>query len=173
MANDDELLSLVGARIAELRENLGLRQGDVAERLDIALKNYQRLERGGQNLTLRSLARIAQALETEVADLFVIPRPRERKRGRPKRSRARAHKHDMKSNDMYDVGKGRRSKWGQRQRQAVGVRASASGHQRQRCTGLRVAIPDLCFGDHDRPRSARDARPPRRLRAARGDSAPA
>lgn len=66
--DSDELVRVVAQRIAQLRERRELTQAEAAERLGIALRNWQRIE-AGQNLTLQSLARIAQVLECSVHDL--------------------------------------------------------------------------------------------------------
>jgi transcriptional regulator with XRE-family HTH domain len=59
----------VGRRIARIRALGGMTQEGLAAKLEIALKNLQRIE-GGQNLTLLSLERIARALGVEVIELF-------------------------------------------------------------------------------------------------------
>jgi transcriptional regulator with XRE-family HTH domain len=59
----------VGARIRALRQAAGLTQEDLAHRLGIPVPNVHRMESGRQNLTLRSLAKIAGALEAEVPAL--------------------------------------------------------------------------------------------------------
>lgn len=48
-------------------------------------KNYQRIERGVQNMTLRTLVRIAGALEVRTVDLLEPPASREVRRGRPRK----------------------------------------------------------------------------------------
>jgi transcriptional regulator with XRE-family HTH domain len=50
------------------------------------LKNYQRIERGLQNLTVKTLVRIAAALDVRIGALFDEPASREVRRGRPKRT---------------------------------------------------------------------------------------
>jgi transcriptional regulator with XRE-family HTH domain len=75
----------VGRKIAERRQALGLTQEEMAERIGMPLKNYQRIERGLQNLTIRSLVRIAAALQTKTLELFGAPLSREVRRGRPPR----------------------------------------------------------------------------------------
>lgn len=52
------------------RIELGLTQEDVADRLGIVPRQYQKLESGGVNITLRTLARIANALEMPARDLL-------------------------------------------------------------------------------------------------------
>jgi transcriptional regulator with XRE-family HTH domain len=81
----------VTRRIAAVRRARGLTQEAAAERYGTALKNWQRME-AGQNLTLATLARVAQALGVPPAELVVASappvllaadsgRPRRRRRG--------------------------------------------------------------------------------------------
>jgi UDP-N-acetylglucosamine 1-carboxyvinyltransferase len=58
----DNLVLRIGRRIAALRKAKGLTQAQLAERLAIAQKNVHRLESGTQNLTLRTIAKIADAI---------------------------------------------------------------------------------------------------------------
>lgn len=86
---EDELLRHVAQKIRELRKQQGLRQGEVARRAkpQIPEASYRRIEGATPiNLSLRMLARIAGALGTDAAALFVLPNeapPRKRKLGRP------------------------------------------------------------------------------------------
>ncbi|MGC9986654.1 MAG: helix-turn-helix transcriptional regulator [Polyangia bacterium] len=73
--NPDVFLRQVTRRIAAVRKTKGLTQEGVAERLHMAMKNYQRIEYG-QNITLRMLARVANALSVSPADLIDEPRPK-------------------------------------------------------------------------------------------------
>jgi transcriptional regulator with XRE-family HTH domain len=77
----------VGRRIAELRSKAGLTQADVAEQLTTTVSNYQRIEHGLQNLTIRTLARIAGVLGVPVAGLFEKAKTRGAGRGRPRKVR--------------------------------------------------------------------------------------
>lgn len=52
------------------RVELGLTQEDVADRLDIVARQYQKLESGDVNVTLRTLVRIATALGVKPRDLL-------------------------------------------------------------------------------------------------------
>lgn len=83
----DQLVRDVGLRIRELRLGRGMTQEQAAERLGLSVKGYQFLE-GGQNLTLRSLARIAAPLDTRTIDLLAPPTSRKVRRGRPRKSGA-------------------------------------------------------------------------------------
>jgi transcriptional regulator with XRE-family HTH domain len=70
----------VARRIAAVRREKGITQEQVAARLDCALKNYQRIEsRDGQNVTIKTLARIANILGVTVTDLVPPPEGRKRK----------------------------------------------------------------------------------------------
>lgn len=65
-----ELVQVVGRRIKALRQARGLTQDAVAEALGIAVKNVQRLEAGRQNLTLKTLAHVADVLDVEPHELL-------------------------------------------------------------------------------------------------------
>ncbi|HVZ87372.1 MAG TPA: helix-turn-helix transcriptional regulator [Polyangia bacterium] len=70
----------VAQRVAAVRREKGMTQETMAARLDCALKNYQRIEsRDGQNLTIKTLARIANILGVTVTDLVPPPAGRRRK----------------------------------------------------------------------------------------------
>jgi transcriptional regulator with XRE-family HTH domain len=85
-ADSDRVVHLVARRIAELRAARGLTQEDVAARLGTATKNYQRIESGQQNLTIRTLARLAAVFEVEPIALWEPPvSPHRRAPGRPRR----------------------------------------------------------------------------------------
>ena len=73
----------VSGRIGAVRRAKGLTQEEMAARLDCALKNYQRIEsRDGQNVTIKTLTRIANILGVTVTDLVPPPEGRKR-RARP------------------------------------------------------------------------------------------
>jgi len=65
-----ELVEVVARRIKALRQARGLTQDAVAEALGIAVKNVQRLEAGRQNLTLKTLAHVADVLDVEPHELL-------------------------------------------------------------------------------------------------------
>jgi transcriptional regulator with XRE-family HTH domain len=56
--------------MAELRTQAGLTQADVAKGIETALQNYQRIEYGLQNVTIRMLVKIAGVIGVRVAVLF-------------------------------------------------------------------------------------------------------
>ncbi|HEY3315291.1 MAG TPA: helix-turn-helix transcriptional regulator [Bacillota bacterium] len=65
------LLALNVRRIRLLR---GFTQEAAAARAGIAVRHYQKIEAGEVNVTLDTLARVAQGLGTEVVELF-SPQP--------------------------------------------------------------------------------------------------
>lgn len=83
----DRFVRHVGRRVAELRAELGWTQEQLAEHARVSLKYLQRIEAGRENLTLRSVARLANHLRVPPAELFVPPRSRRPKRGRPPSAR--------------------------------------------------------------------------------------
>lgn len=89
MAHEDpqEVIRDVGRRIAEIRTGLGLTQEQMAERLGMTLKGYQFIERGVQNLTIKTMVKVAGALDVRTAELFAAPASREVRRGRPPKPR--------------------------------------------------------------------------------------
>lgn len=83
--NDPEkLVRAVGERVRELRQARGWTQNDLAMRLRAAVQRVQNIERGGENLTIFSLARLAEAFDVLVSELFERPSPTgSRRLGRP------------------------------------------------------------------------------------------
>ena len=81
---DDAILRAVGARVAELRRERGMTQDVFAQRLQVSTKYIQRLEQGSENLTLRTLARVAAELGISPLVLMLPPLSDRRARvGRP------------------------------------------------------------------------------------------
>lgn len=81
----DRLLRDLGRRFAEIREDRGLTQDQMAERLGISTKYLQRIERG-RSMTLLTLIDLANRLRVGLADLlFKPPRSRARRVGRPRK----------------------------------------------------------------------------------------
>jgi len=83
-ADGDRLLKSVGRRFAELRIQRRLTQAQLAERLGVSVPYVASVEAGNENLTLRSLAKLAKLLGTRPVELLRAPRTRKaRKPGRP------------------------------------------------------------------------------------------
>lgn len=64
------LQARIGARVHELRKQVGLSQERLAEKAKLSTGYIGGLERGERNLSTSSLARIAVALELEIGSLF-------------------------------------------------------------------------------------------------------
>jgi len=60
----------LSAALKRRRRELGLTQEDVADTLGIVARQYQKIESGDTNVTLRTLVRLAVALQTDLRDLL-------------------------------------------------------------------------------------------------------
>jgi transcriptional regulator with XRE-family HTH domain len=69
----DILLSQIGLRITKRRQDLGMTQRALAEAIEMQPGNLSRIENGEQNVTIRTLCKIAEALDTTVAALVAGP----------------------------------------------------------------------------------------------------
>jgi transcriptional regulator with XRE-family HTH domain len=69
----DQIVLEVGRRVAELRRGGGMSQSQLAQKLGITPQSIQNIERGIQNLTLRTMVKLAAALEVPLLDLVEIP----------------------------------------------------------------------------------------------------
>ncbi len=65
-----ELQVEVGVRIRDRRKAIGLSQEDFAREAGLARSFYGRVERGSQNISLDTLARIAVALQADLGELL-------------------------------------------------------------------------------------------------------
>jgi transcriptional regulator with XRE-family HTH domain len=81
----DRLLDDVGRRVAELRRENGWTQQDFADELGVTLRHAQAIEGGEQNLSLRAVVRVANALGVPLAAIFEAPAARRRRPGRPRK----------------------------------------------------------------------------------------
>ena len=87
MEDPEKLIRRVGRRIAELRREAGLTQEELAETLGVGWRYISRTERGAENLTLETMAKLADALGVRARMLLEEPSPQARqvRRGRPKK----------------------------------------------------------------------------------------
>jgi transcriptional regulator with XRE-family HTH domain len=83
------LLRDIGRKVAELRRGLDLTQEQLAERIEVSARHLQNVEAGRENLTVGSMARIADGLGVALRALFTAPRSRTVRPGRPRRPTAR------------------------------------------------------------------------------------
>jgi transcriptional regulator with XRE-family HTH domain len=73
MKEADALLIAIGSKVAALRKRRGLTQEQLAEHLDVSPGYLRRIERGSENLTLRSLGKLAASLDLSISDLLQRP----------------------------------------------------------------------------------------------------
>ena len=68
--SSDEILGIIGLRIREKREDIGITQEDLGNRIGKNKSHISNLENAKYNPTIRSLTSIANALEIEVWELM-------------------------------------------------------------------------------------------------------
>lgn len=66
----DPNLFKLGKNIRDAREKMGLSQEDFARSADIARSYFGRVERGEQNVSVKTLIKIAKTLKIEMGNLF-------------------------------------------------------------------------------------------------------
>jgi transcriptional regulator with XRE-family HTH domain len=71
----DTILRQIGMRIVRRREALGLTQRELAKRLGIKPASVSPIEHGEQNLTIDTICRLADALETTFTELVFGTEP--------------------------------------------------------------------------------------------------
>lgn len=85
LTDADETIRRIGRRVAELRDGKGWTQATLSEKLAVSTPYVASVEGGHENLTIRSLCKLADVLDVPVRDLFKAPKRRApRRRGRPK-----------------------------------------------------------------------------------------
>ncbi len=67
-----DLVQLLGRNVRKLRTEKGLSQEELAFRAGMKRSYLSDLERGTRNPTVRALARLAMALETDPSNLLII-----------------------------------------------------------------------------------------------------
>lgn len=80
----DEAVRAFGRRVAEVRHDRGWTQEQLAERADVSVRYVQHIEQGTQNLSIRSVARLAGVLRVPLGVLFEAPRRAKPSKGRPR-----------------------------------------------------------------------------------------
>jgi transcriptional regulator with XRE-family HTH domain len=88
VVDESDLISRnLGLKVVALRRARRITQERLAEQLSMDTRDLRRIEAGDANVTVRTLVRMARALEVEVNELFLAPTTRPRRSpGRPKTS---------------------------------------------------------------------------------------
>lgn len=83
----DKIAEQIGRRIAELRQGKEWSQVQLATKLRTTFQWVSQLE-AGQNLTVHTLVKVANAFKVELADLLVVPSTSVKRKGpgRPRKS---------------------------------------------------------------------------------------
>lgn len=75
----------IGQRVRELREQQGLTQQQLAEKIGVNLSTLAKIEAGRNDASLATAVAIAKALQTTVDDLVRPVKQERRPRGRPRK----------------------------------------------------------------------------------------
>ena len=67
--DNTELKILLGKRVEELRKSRGLTQQQVADKMNIDIRNFRRIERG-ETFPARNIIPLAKALDVTLAQLY-------------------------------------------------------------------------------------------------------
>lgn len=79
-------MKTVRNRIKELRESVGMKQSQLAEKISIRRETLSGIERGRQISTLYSALEIAEVFQMDVGDIFyLVDVPEEEMKGRRRR----------------------------------------------------------------------------------------
>lgn len=73
---DEDVSSLLGFRIRELRLEMGISQEELAERAGVHRTYLGGVERGERNPSLKNITAVARALSDTLQELFVFDRRR-------------------------------------------------------------------------------------------------
>ena len=66
------ILKKIGERIKEIRELNGISQQDLAASCNFEKSNLSRIEAGSSNITVATLFKISQALNTTISDIVNV-----------------------------------------------------------------------------------------------------
>lgn len=83
----DKTAEQIGRRIAELRQGKGWSQQELADKLRTTFQWVSQLE-AGQNLTVHSLVKVANAFKLPLEELLIAPNPANKRKGpgRPRKT---------------------------------------------------------------------------------------
>ena len=79
-----DFLGNIRRRVAELRNEKGLTQEELAEKVEIDVKTLQKWE--CEYITLKAITKLSEVLNCSPYDFFKIPRTQGYRRGRPRKN---------------------------------------------------------------------------------------
>lgn len=68
-----ELSKIIGQNARRMRKALRLNQDDFAAKAKLSQQQISKIERGSQNVTLKSIAKLAKAFDVPDIELFLPP----------------------------------------------------------------------------------------------------
>ena len=92
LLDPEDVLRDVGRRISEIRRERRMTQEQFADKAELSWKYVQQIEAGTENLTLRSLVRLANLLRTDLLAILERPRELRPRPGRPPRQSPKKRK---------------------------------------------------------------------------------
>jgi ribosome-binding protein aMBF1 (putative translation factor) len=78
--SDEEYAGIIGRNVRQARESAGLTQEQLGVKAGMAAPHVSRLEAGGHLPSLKTVKRVAEALDVDVPDLLPTPKPRKRRK---------------------------------------------------------------------------------------------
>ena len=78
-ASPPDYVAIFGRNVRAERERAGLKQVEAGERIGVGQQRLALIEGGKQNVTLRTMASLAEALGCDLPDMLVEPDRRSRK----------------------------------------------------------------------------------------------
>lgn len=73
---EDDFIVIVGKNIRKIRLAKGMKQVELAHLCDFETPNMRRIETGKNNLTLKSLYKIASSLDVKIEELIKTENPK-------------------------------------------------------------------------------------------------
>nr|WP_262707105.1 helix-turn-helix transcriptional regulator [Chitinophaga barathri] len=70
-SQESEILSIFGDNLRRIRQEKGYSQRELSSRCNVDNADISRMEKGDINVTLRTAAQLADALDTRVIDLLI------------------------------------------------------------------------------------------------------
>lgn len=72
------LITYTGKCLSRLRDSKGITKNQVAKKIGVEWQRYDSIEKGELNITLKTLAKILDVLDSDINDLFNIAKPKQK-----------------------------------------------------------------------------------------------